>query len=34
MLWRAQLDFVVPSIGGARQETSKPGFILARAEVD
>jgi acyl-CoA thioester hydrolase len=34
MLWRAQLDFVVPSIGGARQATSKPGFILARAEVD
>jgi acyl-CoA thioester hydrolase len=33
MLWRAQLDFVVRSEGG-QLDTSKPGFILARAEVD
>jgi acyl-CoA thioester hydrolase len=33
MLWRAQLDFVVRSEGG-QVEDSRPGFILARAEVD
>jgi len=33
MLWRAQLGFVVQSAGG-RLDTSRPGFILARAEVD
>jgi acyl-CoA thioester hydrolase len=34
MLWRAQLDFVVRSDGGRIPDRSKPGFILARAEVD
>ena len=36
ILWRRQLDFVVPTIGGARadREASQPGFILAHAEVD
>src|ERR1041385_6471764 len=33
MLWRAQLDFVVRSDGGTL-DNPRPGFILARAEVD
>lgn len=33
MLWRDQLGFVVRSEGG-RLDDSKPGFILARAEID
>jgi acyl-CoA thioester hydrolase len=33
MLWRTQLDFVVRFDGG-ELDTSMPGFILARAEVN